>query len=676
MALLDKIEIITSSINTVKEKLGLDITSSLEEVVEAAGNGGGNEGIYLVASEAEMNAISEPKEEDIAVVYVNGPAQTTVTRDIPGVWYFPQTIVLPEGEQSASVALGANVLTTTAKITLTPTLCTITKGTSTVVAEYSSEDGITYTRTTEADTYDFGVTKMSPRSGQTLNSSSPLLFFIYTHTFYFMLYQYMNNTWDNMVIGCDPDLSEILTSTTVFTDHGFKKGTRKATDYRTNYIYMQSSEPAEKTGLWITPASGSYAISDVPINTYFTSKPVENFNKSTRIGDVGAWTVNSSGSSSSLEQDWLCTAWMRGVGLSTEFNHNGIRVGDKLYFFPYPTTQSAASGLKVHSMDLDGTNVTALSCPYGPTYFNTKVMLNSINNGTKIVYVAKNSSNVYYIMMYDIATNTWTYTTYGKSSFESALGVTDFSTYNWFRINDYIFYISSSEKRCFRISGELVATTPTDVTELTLSDQAYEDFKNKSSDYFVDSRNRLWYGGLCYNPETLERLSPENEKIRMSYAQGFYEKDNILYIIGMDVDGVTVVSYDLDTMHYLTRGLANIFPASLPSYGEGTYYPYPVYSWQMVEGNKLVWFAGYYYSADGKWTNKDRYEIEFEQIEFLDADDYIVIHTGENSQLKYQISQNIWTTIADVSYIRSGDEQYYTPGAIYVGNGVEWRQIK
>lgn len=120
MAVLDKVEIINSSINIMKEKLGLDIASSLEEVVEAAGSGGGSEGIYLVASETEMRAISEPKEEDIAVVYVNGPAQTTVTRDIPGFWYFPQTVVLPEGEQSASVALGANILTTTAKVTLTP----------------------------------------------------------------------------------------------------------------------------------------------------------------------------------------------------------------------------------------------------------------------------------------------------------------------------------------------------------------------------------------------------------------------------------------------------------------------------------------------------------------------------------------------------------------------------
>lgn len=708
MAVLDKINIIDTSIDMMKEALSLPSSSSLEEVVASITNGGTNEptNIYRVEFEEDKNALTEMVEDDICVVYRNGVYPISVTTGIPTTWYFPEQVTLETNNNSATLKLGVNVLLAKVYMRLYPDRCTIHAGSSssgTIVAEYRSEDGgYVYTRVSELDMYEFGGTSFRPTSGQSLTLDSPLMPFICTHDFAFGIYQYLQNNWEYLEIGSNPDLSTIINTTEVYTDNGYQKGTRKEVDYRADYIDWSTAVPDINKGLWVD--TGSTTIPAEPYTVHLTSTPLDQFNRMVRTPNGISYSGLAAykwSSSSSYKKDPCHKVRMVGNGVNDFINHFGIQIDDKVYLIP---EQGSSSSTGDYLIDLGTGTIskTGFSYPYGPAaYGNGIKAFYAIDNNTKILICSDH--NYWCPDIYDIATSTWTKKIVSYENVVDSDGnVVDITLCDWYVVGDYIYLYYSptgsteedvAARKCYRMSVQSVLDIPS-LTETTkakftlekieLDSVIYDNLWRKEKDYIVDSRGNVWNYGICYNGLTLERMTPGTGVGSSEFLDraltGFYEKNNKMYFIFTNANSfsLTCMGIDLTTYEEIRYQLV-IVPDSL-STSRGVV---PSGMLHPAVNGKLTWYGGYSYNSTTSSEEgvSDKYSVHFDDLELICRPantTVLIVQTSTDTQNtnRCEIADGIYTPIQDIMMLNQGGTAYVHTTNIYISSGVDWKKIK
>ena len=213
------VEGVTSAIDTniipenIKKDVSiLGVTGTLQE---ASNEPIDIEGAAIFASVEEMNATAG-NEGDLAVVYVkNFRPVTTGEANVTAI--FPETVVVPTAVTSTSSIFGT-IVAAGVYIALTKTAATIRTGaiSGTILAKYTSTDGITYTRTTEA-----GEVTMASVSSVTANH---LVFFaVESHKFQ-GIYINESSEWKNAPTVFDTT-AEYVFEKEFYSSEGIKTGT-------------------------------------------------------------------------------------------------------------------------------------------------------------------------------------------------------------------------------------------------------------------------------------------------------------------------------------------------------------------------------------------------------------------------------------------------------------------
>lgn len=190
--------------NIANEKDSKLLPENIKKDVEIFGitgtleTGGGLGDVKLFETVEEMQADPDAKENDLAIVYRNEIQNWNGEGTITGA-NFPETVVLPQAmEDYAMVSLRSDEGMFDCWGDLRPDgfRISIYSDSGDVRIEYTSSDGITYTRTDGGDTYiDFGVEAYFESWGEPWNDA--LGYFFQTGGSYFEgLYQYALNAPD------------------------------------------------------------------------------------------------------------------------------------------------------------------------------------------------------------------------------------------------------------------------------------------------------------------------------------------------------------------------------------------------------------------------------------------------------------------------------------------------
>jgi surface protein len=153
----ENITTIKTSIDRMKEALNLPSNTPLEDLTLAVEDGGGSGGggsteksnIYKVKTTAERDAITDMVEGDMCVV-IDSTIANMKADDTPSELTFPSTVVLPEAFNDfgyCSLRDSDNTVDVMIMMEQTSFRCDIMNGPNYVTVEYTSTDGITYTRT-------------------------------------------------------------------------------------------------------------------------------------------------------------------------------------------------------------------------------------------------------------------------------------------------------------------------------------------------------------------------------------------------------------------------------------------------------------------------------------------------------------------------------------------------
>ena len=206
--------------------------------------GGTKSNIYKVSTIAERDLIDDMVEGDMCVVITK--SEIGVVADIEfQIIKFPSTVVL----DSAITASGsARDTASTLNLSWSPTAfgC-LYFGSSVINVNYTSSDGITYTRTDSfGNSIDFGSKLTIPNN----RFNSILSSFMRVDTIEFPgLFTYLSNTWVQTDIGASLVASDIVLNKKAYSNSGILTGTRDMNKYREEFIYIQATEPTDKNGI-------------------------------------------------------------------------------------------------------------------------------------------------------------------------------------------------------------------------------------------------------------------------------------------------------------------------------------------------------------------------------------------------------------------------------------------
>ena len=695
MAILDKINIIDNSIETMKEALSLPSSTPLEEVeaVISQGSIAGPTNVYRVETEEDRDAIVDMVEGDVCVVYGNKQVRSNGSTPLPyTILYFPETIDIQDvygrvsSETSCNMGSGGlNANKVTFKVG--PEYFTVTEiASSDIIANYTSADGRTYTRTTERTTYDAGI---NLKPGLLQNLRSPLYYFIYMQTDAFGLYQYNSNKWEYLNIKVDPDLHDIMDTVTIYTNNGYQTGTRNENEYRQDYIYVQENEPEEKTGLWVTYPEDNKYYDTAPYRrlTFLTGRDLNTINKaqvqtnfySTTIKDPYNNVYNRfCGKAAKIAIDWNQSAST--YSSNTSYRHVGFVLGNKLYTFPVSTTVDT----KVRSLDIETGECNAAVSEVMP-FTTTNAEFSYFYTGDEHVWAIfpENSSANYTVAKYNYVENIWTtVATIPKENFNHIENYT--SNYARFVVGNYVYHYSYTDKKCYRNTLDDFNA----LTEINLpTDFSSNITKDLIKSYYVDSNNQIWCGTLCFDGETLELLSPTNTIKKNSSGRDEFSRVDDGYPVGVLEDGdnetITFVYakvsdpiYRFLTYNTTTKEMISNYRSRM----SGNIDRDRAVVFMDMEGN-IIWNGGTTYSSAYSF-HKDKVTLSYSNM--LNAPmvyggegvrSIIIQADPEKSEHNHrcEIAKGMYV------YIKNVDDGDYTARPIehyYIGNGSKWNQIK
>jgi hypothetical protein len=672
MAVLDKINIIDTSIDMMKEALSLPSSSSLEEVVASITNGGANEptNIYRVESEEEKNSLTGMVEDDICIVYADEKVRSSGTTPLPyTVLYFPETINIQDvygrvsSESSCNMgAGGVNANKVTFKVG--PTYFTVTEvSSSEIIANYISSDGRIYTRTTERTSYDAGI---NLKPGLFQNLRSPLYYFIYMQNMTFGLYQYKENQWGHLAIGVDPNLYDVLDTVTIYTNEGFQTGTRNEKDYRKDYIYIQAEEPEDKTGIWVTlTENGTYPTAPYQAAPYITTSDLASLNRSKFSANALSRGIRTSSTTKVYQDNSTNFELSFASPNGSSYDYKDALVANDIMYAVFPRKTSSGSGNDAsgYSLNFKTGEITKItSHPLFSRMTSSSGMLTFKIDEDNLMQrlVLDDDADNYYIVKYNISSNTWTY--------ETLLKTTE-NTTSWYKAGNYMFFYSTTNKKCYKAP----LSDLTSIEELNLPEDTYSSLWASNSGgnyYYTDSRGRIWSQGICYDGTTLERISPAGAvKIFTSstYLNAPYEIDNILYLMSIDDRSyaITYHAYDMDTCARITNGTVTCNPDQEFSYGVTS-----LKIGQLLSDGTVCWCGGIAYSNSWYYESRDKQEINIKDIEFIPNGSPLKLQTGP------LLLDNNRCEIAKSVYINVKDIAYSNLDKAYIGNGSKWNQIK
>ena len=192
--------------NIKKDVTIFGVVGTLEDTSEV-------ESAKIFSTIEEMNASTENEEGDLAVIN-EIMARNIVKEDTNVTAYFPETVVVPTAVTTTSSFLGT-IVGTGAYIKLLQTSATIQTSSfgGTILAKYTSTDGITYTRTTDAKT----VTMAS------ITSSNPnhYPFFAVEFRVFKGTYKYTNGVWEMVTNNQDKIVTPTTEEQTVTADSDY-----------------------------------------------------------------------------------------------------------------------------------------------------------------------------------------------------------------------------------------------------------------------------------------------------------------------------------------------------------------------------------------------------------------------------------------------------------------------
>lgn len=226
MSILDKINVIDSQIKVMKNKLGLSPSASLEEVVASTNSGGvpAKSNVYRVNTLEKRDLIEDMVEGDMCVVISGGLTNMTVN-DKPTALSFPSTVVLPNAfTESGWLSLRSSDYSVDVMIMLESTMfrCDI-MGDDYISIEYTSSDGITYTRTdTNSENIDLGIEVSCPYVEEWNDVFG--YFLQVDGTEFNGLFTYNGTSWEYSNVGLKIDENNVMYGTSVYGDNGVCEG--------------------------------------------------------------------------------------------------------------------------------------------------------------------------------------------------------------------------------------------------------------------------------------------------------------------------------------------------------------------------------------------------------------------------------------------------------------------
>ena len=230
-----------------------DLVGKIDEI--PSGGGGDDDGIYLVPSVAEMNAISNPQTDDICVVY--GEILTPIQRTPVGTTVkFPSTVTFDTAITSdKSVYLEDMMNMATIRSTLTSTTCVvaISSMSSSTTVNYTSSDGITYTRTEATETATIPNDNYSQWYATNYDEEASK-FILTSSTAFTGIYQYKNSAWSYLDIGITANADSMYINNSAYTSNGIVTGTVNPAEYKKMKIttgLSTSSLPTTIDGVYI-----------------------------------------------------------------------------------------------------------------------------------------------------------------------------------------------------------------------------------------------------------------------------------------------------------------------------------------------------------------------------------------------------------------------------------------
>ena len=260
--LSEELNRINNSVIRIRNKLNVN-TAPIEEVARAVEEYKGETDIYKVSTVEEMNEL-QAKEGDVCLVhtidefYYEGSTQTSNTL------VFPETIVLDTAVASSTsmtLRCGSNIQTDRLACQLSASYFRVRDYvTYSYIANYTSADGITYTRSSTYDSYTFN----GNISLYTSFNAAFTPFLLMRVTDFQGLFKLSGDSWNYLDIGINNNLEEIFTSQTIYDSTGKHSGTFDRSQHDERYIVVSDTEPENKAPIWFKPStaltSSSYKI--------------------------------------------------------------------------------------------------------------------------------------------------------------------------------------------------------------------------------------------------------------------------------------------------------------------------------------------------------------------------------------------------------------------------------
>lgn len=253
--LSDKLERIELAVDRIRTKVELP-TQAIEEVATAVENMGSGapvkSNVYRVGSLEERDAITDMVEDDMCIVY--GISEFYCDGSKYGnTLIFPETIVVDTAVTSSiSVNLrygSSSMQRITYQVSKTMMRVTDYSNYKTI-ANYTSTDGITYTRTTTVEevTYDGDISLY----GSTFNTNiTP--FMKMKDLVFDGIFTYLNGEWGYTDVGAITDPAKVFTTAKFYANKGYEYGTFDRNQHDTRNIVVSDTEPENKVPIWFKP---------------------------------------------------------------------------------------------------------------------------------------------------------------------------------------------------------------------------------------------------------------------------------------------------------------------------------------------------------------------------------------------------------------------------------------
>lgn len=640
--------------------------------------GGTKSNIYKVSSIAERDLIDDMVEGDMCVVISGGDAGIVADTAFQVV-KFPNSVTL-----DTAITSSGNSRDTSYDLNISWSASMFRCmywGETSISINYTSSDGLTYTRTDSVgNPVDFG-TELTITSAM---FNSILSNFMLITSINFDVYSYTNNAWSYTDIGSSINASDLLLNKKAYSNTGMITGTRDMNKYREDFIKIQSSEPTDKTGLWIKLKSNVANVNYNSSTKKYTIPGSLHENSVIDISDIAfdvanrtPYTHTSGGSLGgglwSMAQDGCrhCDIYYKHNDNLT-YTCEGIMLGNYIYTFPGDGyKENNNNNIRCERIDLTDWTVTSLA----DFPVNNKILFCSPvydGNGNFLIVspvyrTYSSSSNVYpyKIYKYSIANNSWSQTSLSSSNY------LDYSPYAYMDGYVYFTFASSTSKTVLaKINLSTLAVSNSDITKSSSTQVFYQNYIDGGDGYFYSS------SGVKVNKSTLtkdttaktygynlpylnyETLSDGDSIVFYGYEQGYnYFKSTISKTTGFKT---------LETFKIDFSPVTGYRTCSMLGYRLGDY----------------DYFLGGYDPDTGLATRKG-YKIKYSDIDmskifrptitptqqYLDSSLFLYCG-GNNTQV--QISNKDYLLLSDVYYGSTNGVENNNIESVYIGDGTSW----